>query len=139
MRNNPDHGTKLEYQTLFIEQARMEKIKRFFAAKKTKVYKHFCIQPYHSNFAKKHVNEYVSALDNFLQMKRCLVKEFTADGVWGEEVDNNTSISFEVFYDTLSKWAINQTELDYANFAAGDIEKEKKGSADFKKLTERLI
>jgi hypothetical protein len=43
MRNNPDHGTKLEYQKLFVDQARIEKIRRFFAAKKTKVYKHFCI------------------------------------------------------------------------------------------------
>ena len=74
-----------------------------------------------------------------MQMKRCLVKEFTADGVFGEDMDNNTSISFEMFYDSLSRWAVNQTELDYVQFAAGDIEKEKKGSADFKKLTERLI
>ena len=139
MRNNPEHGTNLEYKDLFVEQARIEKIKRFFAAKKTKVYKHFCIQPYHNNFSKKHVNEYISALDNFLQMKRCLVKEFTADGVFAEEMDNSTSISFELFYDTLSRWAVQQTNLDYVHFAAGDIEKEKKGSADFKKLTERLI
>ena len=34
MRNNPNHAGKLEYEALFLEQARIEKIKRFFTTKR---------------------------------------------------------------------------------------------------------
>ena len=34
MRNNPNHGHKLEYEQLFLEQARVEKIRRFFTTKR---------------------------------------------------------------------------------------------------------
>ena len=43
MRNNPKWGTKLEYTETFKKYSRLEKIRRFFAAKKQKIYKHFCI------------------------------------------------------------------------------------------------
>ena len=76
MRNNPQHGTKLEYSELFRDQARIEKIRRFFVAKRTKIFKHFTLQPYHSNFTKKHVDDYVQSLDNFLGMKHKLVRDF---------------------------------------------------------------
>ena len=34
MRNNPEHGTKLEYADSFKKYARLEKIRRFFNMKK---------------------------------------------------------------------------------------------------------
>jgi hypothetical protein len=43
MRNNPNHGTKLEYTDYFIKYARIEKIRRFFMHRKTKIYKHYMI------------------------------------------------------------------------------------------------
>ena len=43
MRNNPNCGNKLEFTEVFIKQARIEKIRRYFQSNKTKVYKHFCI------------------------------------------------------------------------------------------------
>tara|TARA_B110000305_G_C18868846_1_gene372187 strand:- start:14 stop:418 length:405 start_codon:yes stop_codon:yes gene_type:complete len=43
MRNNPKHGTKLEYTEAFVKYARIEKLRRFFTMKKQKIYKHFCI------------------------------------------------------------------------------------------------
>lgn len=66
MRNNPAHGTKLEYTEVFKKYSRLEKIRRFFNMKKQKIYKHFCIQPYQANFTKAHVKEYVQSLDTFL-------------------------------------------------------------------------
>lgn len=66
MRNNPNHGTKLEFTDIFLKHARIEKIRRFFTHRKTKIYKHFCIQPYHANFTKRHIKEYLDSLDGFL-------------------------------------------------------------------------
>ena len=43
MRNNPNHGQELEYGKVFVEQARIEKIRRFFKDAKQKLYKHYCI------------------------------------------------------------------------------------------------
>ena len=34
MRNNPNNGAKLEYAELFEQQSRVEKIRRFFVAKR---------------------------------------------------------------------------------------------------------
>jgi hypothetical protein len=34
MRNNPQHGHKLEYQEPFVKYARIEKIRRFFSQNK---------------------------------------------------------------------------------------------------------
>ena len=66
MRNNPMHGHKLEYEKLFLDQARIEKIRRFFTTKRQKIFKHFTLQPFHANFCKKNVDDYVNSLDNFL-------------------------------------------------------------------------
>ena len=66
MRNNEKHGSQLEYSPLFEKYARVEKIKRFFNSKKQKVFKHFTLQPYHSNFCVKDLNDYVKQLDSFL-------------------------------------------------------------------------
>ena len=33
MRNNPKHGTKLEYEAMFVEYVQVEKIRRFFLNK----------------------------------------------------------------------------------------------------------
>ena len=43
MRNNPKHGVRLEYAELFEQNARVEKIRRFFQAKRQKIFKHFTL------------------------------------------------------------------------------------------------
>ena len=43
MRNNPRHGTQLEYTEMFHKYARIEKIKRFFDSKKGRIQQHFAI------------------------------------------------------------------------------------------------
>ena len=79
MRNNPNFDNKLEFSEVFIKQARIEKIRRYFASNKTKVYKHFCIQDYKNNFSKKHLTDYITALDGFMQMQGRLAKSFSID------------------------------------------------------------
>ena len=76
MRNNPNHGADLEFHDVFLRQARIEKIRRFFVSNKTKIYKHFCIQDYKNNFSKKFLKEYFQALDGFLQMNGKLMANF---------------------------------------------------------------
>mgnify|MGYP003348578650 CR=1 FL=1 len=41
MRNNPKHGTKLEYSEMFEKFARVEKLRRFFMMKKTYISSQF--------------------------------------------------------------------------------------------------
>ena len=41
MRNNPKHGKKLEYEDMFVEYAKIEKLRRFFQFKRQKIFKHF--------------------------------------------------------------------------------------------------
>ena len=47
MRNNPKHGTKLEYEQLFESWSHYEKLRRFFHLRRQKINKHFSQQPYH--------------------------------------------------------------------------------------------
>jgi hypothetical protein len=68
MRNNPKSGVKLEYADIFRKYAKIEKIRRFFSVKRQKLYKHFMLQPYQGNFVKRHVPEFIKAIDDFLKM-----------------------------------------------------------------------
>ena len=121
MRNNPNHGTQLEYTDLFVKHARIEKIRRFFTHRKTKIYKHFCIQPYQSNFTKRHIAEYLLSLDGFLQMNGQLVAEFPWEQFF-TEYEHNDAVGFEELYEAMSKWAISpdNQKLGYDDFAAAE-------------------
>lgn len=100
MRNNPNHGNKLEFTELFVKHARIEKIRRFFTQRKTKIYKHFCIQPYQANFTKRHMKEYLTSLDGFLQMEGRLLLLFPWERLF-EEYQQNDPIGFEEIYEIM--------------------------------------
>uniref|UniRef100_A0A7S3MXZ6 Uncharacterized protein n=1 Tax=Strombidium inclinatum TaxID=197538 RepID=A0A7S3MXZ6_9SPIT len=133
MRNNPNHGAKLQYSQTFREYARIEKIRRFFQMKKQKIYKHFCIQPYQANFTKRHIKDYVQALDGFLQMDGKLIANFKYEPHY-EEVGMEENVQFEDLYEVLTKWAANpdQLTLSFEDFAAA--EDRQKPEDAFKKL-----
>lgn len=141
MRNNPKHGTQLEYTELFIKHARIEKIRRFFTHRKTKIYKHFTLQPYFANFTKRHIKEYLQSLDGFLQMEGKLIANFPWEKFF-EEFAANDTVSFEELYDCMTKWAIsneNQT-LGYDDFAAAEIKhKEADNVKEFKKVIDKVV
>ncbi len=44
--------------------------------KRQKVYKHFMMQPYQANFTKKHISEFIKAVDDFLKIDGKLVEHF---------------------------------------------------------------
>jgi hypothetical protein len=116
MRNNPKHGCKLEYAELFEQYSRVEKIRRFFQAKRQKIFKHFTLQEFNANFKKSDVVTYVQALDLLLLMDRKLIESFDVEEHW-PELQPSETVGFDSFYDTLSRWAIEQTELTYEDFA----------------------
>ena len=139
MRNNPVHGTKLEYSQTFLKYARVEKIRRFFNMKKQKLYKHFCIQPFQAHFTKVNIPDYLKAIDTFLHMDGKFVEGFKWQN-YMSEVKETESIQFEDFYDIISRWAVSpeQTELSYADFA--NEKPEPAGGVDqFKKMTDRVV
>jgi len=119
MRNNPKYGAKLEYADLFVQYARVEKIRRFFVIKRQKIFKHFTLQPYHANFCRKDISQYVSTLDNFLQMEKKLVDNFKPEEHWPES-EPNEQIGFDGFYEELAKWGVSQELLEYNDFARSD-------------------
>ena len=59
MRNNPKHGAKLEYAEHFEQFAKIEKIRRFFQAKRQKIFKHFTLQEFNANFRKCDIAPYI--------------------------------------------------------------------------------
>ena len=120
MRNNPNKGAKVENAELFESLAKVERVRRFFKFKRQKIFKHFTLQPYHSNFCKKDVNEYVKALDFFLMMDKKLVNAFRPDEIWAD-TEPSEQVGFDNFYDEIEKWAVQQTELQYEDFAAAEI------------------
>ena len=139
MRNNPKHGAKLEYADLFIQYARVEKIRRFFSIKRQKIFKHFTLQPYHANFCRKDIEQYVSTLDNFLQMEKKLVQNFIPKEHW-PEVEANEQIGFDNFYETMAKWGVTQELLDYDDFARADQDAPAEMNVEkFKKMTDRIV
>lgn len=137
MRNNPKHGAKLEYADLFEQQSRVEKIRRFFVAKRQKIYKHFTLQEFNANFRKCDIAPYVSALDLLLLMDRKLIEAFDVEDHW-PEIDANETVGFDAFYDILSNWAVDQTELSYEEFAQIDLDRAERLN-EFKKKTNTMV
>ena len=122
MRNNPKHGVRLEYAELFEQNARVEKIRRFFQAKRQKIFKHFTLQEFNSNFRKMDIAPYIQALDLLLLMDRKLIEAFDVEELW-PEVDPNETVGFDAFYDVLGRWAVEQTDLTYEDFARIDLDR----------------
>ena len=139
MRNNPKHGAKLENAELFVKLVKIERIRRFFTFKRQKIFKHFTLQPYHANFMKKNLVDYIRALDLFLMMDKKLVTHFRPDKIadWAE-LEPKDQIGFDVFYEELSNWAIKQKKLQYEDFAAAEVTMTE-NIADFKKTTDRML
>ncbi len=136
MRNNPKHGVKLEYAELFEQYSRIEKIRRFFVAKRQKIFKHFTLQEFNSNFKKSDVATYVTSLDLLLLMDRKLIEAFDVEELW-PEMQGNETVGFDNFYDTLSRWAVEQTELSYEDFAQIDFDRTEKLN-EFKKKADNI-
>ena len=82
MRNNPKHGTKLEYEDMFVEHVKIEKLRRYFLQKRRHIFKHFSRFEYSHNFQRKHIEHYIPNLDSELGLKGKL-KEFNANEFLG--------------------------------------------------------
>ena len=70
------------------------------------------------------------ALDLLLMMDHKLVRAFDIEEHFSE-YESEEQVGFDVFYETLSKWATEQHELTYEEFSMMDQENTKK-VADFK-------
>ena len=64
------------------------------------------LQPYQGNFVKRHIKEFIKAIDDFLRMEGRLHETFLTHEHFASLADDEV-ISFEKFYDILSKWAIS--------------------------------
>ncbi|CDW81612.1 UNKNOWN [Stylonychia lemnae] len=139
MRNNPKYGHKLEYTDIFKQYAKIEKIRRFFSIKRQKVYKHFMLQPYQGNFVKRHIKEFIKSIDDFLKIEGKLVANFQIYENFPHLGDDEV-VTFERFYDILSKWAIQQDKMSYEDFATFEDEAAKEEQIEaFKKMTDRIL
>ncbi len=139
MRTNPSHGHKNEYQDIFRKYARIEKLRRFFQMKRQRIYKHFMLQPYQGNFIRRHIKEFVHALDEFLKTDNKLTDNFQVDKLFAF-LDENEATTFDHFYDVLSKWALKQEVLDYEDIAKFEDERTRAEEIEaFKKMTDRIL
>ena len=82
------------------------------------------------------MKDYVQALDILLSMDRKLVHNFDVEEFFPE--DPEEQIGFDHFWDTLVKWATDQNELTYEDFAVIDLERKEK-LEDYKKTAEKVI
>mmetsp|Transcript_38388 Transcript_38388/g.36756 ORF Transcript_38388/g.36756 Transcript_38388/m.36756 type:complete len:160 (+) Transcript_38388:258-737(+) len=140
MRNNPKYGTKLEYSEMFQKYARIEKIRRFFSIKRQKIYKHFMLQPYQGNFVKRHVNEFIQAMDDYLKMEGKLASNLDAASLFYQNLGDDEVIGFESFYSNFSKWTLQQETLSYDDFAKNEDEVAREEELEaFKKMTDRIL
>ena len=139
MRSNPKHGAKTEYQQLFTKYTKVEKIRRFFLSKRPKVYKHFMLQAYHNPFSKLHSRHFVEQVDNMFKMAGKLKTFFVIDEHFHMLLDEDV-IPFEVFFEVLLKWAMNQEKMTYEDFAMFEdqVTREEEIAA-FKKMTDRIV
>ena len=101
---------------MFIEYAKVEKVRRFFTFKRQKIFKHFTHMDYNTNFTRKDVDHYVNELAAELKMGGKLVANFKPAAIW-PDTQPAEIIGFDHFYDQLSKWAIEQTDLTYDDFS----------------------
>ncbi len=120
MRNNPKHGTKLEYSEMFVQYAKVEKLRRFFQFKRQRIFKHFTRMEYNTNFIRKFVEDYIHELDEELDMKGKLESNFKAQHHFGN-LKPSDMVGFDNFYDTLAKWGVEQTTLAYEDFASDEL------------------
>ena len=65
---------------------------------------------------------YIQALDLLLPMDRKLIEAFDVEELW-PEVDPNETVGFDAFYDVLGRWAVEQTDLTYEDFARIDLDR----------------
>jgi hypothetical protein len=84
---------------LFETYAVQEKIRRFFNLKRQKIFKHFTLQPYHSNFNMENVRKYIAELDDFLLQQGALKREFPIDEYIEQPEEADEQIGFDAFYD----------------------------------------
>lgn len=139
MRNNPKFGNKSEYQELFKKYSKAEKIRRFFQAKRSKIYKLFMIQTYHAHFSKKSVKHFVEQIDNTFKMAGKLNHFFGADDHF-HVLKEDEPISFEVFFEVLIKWSMNQEKMTYDDFASYEDSHQREEELEaFKKMTDRIL
>jgi len=106
MRNNPKHGKKCEYTELFQKYTKVEKIRRFFNSKRSKIYKNFMMQPYHHHFNKKNAKNFVEQIDTLFKMAGKLVHFFIVEDHF-HSLKEEDIIPFEHFYEVLVKWSFN--------------------------------
>ena len=53
-------------------------------------------------------------------------------------MDPKELVGFDAFYDEISKWAVDQKDLTYEDFAAAELTKTD-NIADFKKTADRML
>ena len=81
--------------------------------KRQKIFKHFTLQPYHSNFTWEKIPEYIKALDEFLLQEGALVRNLDIEDTIEQPEEADEQISFDQFYDQLQKWGVQQVLISY--------------------------
>ena len=94
------------------------------------------MQDYNANFRKSEIAPYIQALDLLLMMDRKLIENFPIEELWPGVAPSET-IGFDGFYDTLSKWAVEQTDLTYEDFAKIDFDRSERLN-EFKKKSDAM-
>ena len=84
--------------------------------RRQKIFKHFTLQPYHTNFTYDKVGHYLGVLDKFLLLEGKIVQNFNVE----ENIEKpaNNIVGFDKFYEALMKWGINQTVITYEELTA---------------------
>eukprot|EP00349_Pseudokeronopsis_sp_Brazil_P002004 CAMPEP_0202962822 /NCGR_PEP_ID=MMETSP1396-20130829/6876_1 /ASSEMBLY_ACC=CAM_ASM_000872 /TAXON_ID= /ORGANISM="Pseudokeronopsis sp., Strain Brazil" /LENGTH=98 /DNA_ID=CAMNT_0049683617 /DNA_START=435 /DNA_END=731 /DNA_ORIENTATION=- len=98
------------------------------------------MQHYQGNFVRRHINEFVKAIDSFLKMDRKLVDRLDAVSEFYPQLGEEEVVTFESFYGHLSKWAVHQDSLNYDDFAKNEDEMAREEELEaFKKMTDRIL
>ena len=73
-------------------------------------------------------------------MDKKLSEHFKAESMFYSTIGEDEIISFESFYEHLSKWAISQDVLEYEDFAKNEDEAAREEELEaFKKMTDRIL
>jgi len=83
------------------------------------------------------VTTYIQALDLLLLMDRKLIESFDVNEHW-PELEATETVGFDAFYDTLSRWAVEQTDLGYDDFAQIDFDRTEKLN-EFKRKADGMV
>ena len=70
-------------------------------------------------------------------MDRKLIEAFDPEEHW-PDVPPTETVGFDGFYDTLQKWAVEQTDLAYEDFAQIDFDRSERLN-EYKKKADHLI